>query len=92
MALMIEPTDECVWGPPGTYIVRVVAKTDGTETAVEQVVSPDQALAQWLPALEHPNRSHPDHVPSLLYTKGVNAGGFGNNRNVSETEVYLSCP
>jgi hypothetical protein len=92
MALMIEPADECVWGPPGTYIVRIVAKTCGAEMAVKQVVSSDQAFAQWLPALEHTNHSHLDHIPPMLYTKGVNAGGFRNNKNTVETEVYLSCP
>ena len=88
-ALMIEPTVECVWGAPGTYIVRLSMKTDGTEMAVEPVSVSDPSCAQWLPALEHPNRLPLDHVPPLLYTKGLNAGGFDNNKNVRETQVYL---
>lgn len=89
VALMIERTEECVWGPPGTYIVCVDVKTDGSEISMEQLVASDPTYAQWLPAFEHPNPSHLDHVPPLLYTKGVNAGGFSNNKNTVETEVYL---
>ncbi len=91
LVLMVEPTDECIWGPLGTYIVRVVMRTDGTVLRAEPVVAPDPSCAQWLPALEHPVRGPLDHEPALLYTRGVNAGGFDNNTNDLATEVYL-CP
>ncbi len=88
-ALMIEQTDEFVWGPPGTHIVLVTLKTNGGAAKAEQLTKPDPALAQWLPALAHPAGLSADRVPPLLYTRGINAGGFDNNKNAVETEVRL---
>ena len=88
VALMIEDTGECVWGPPGTYIVLVEVTSDGHMSA-RYVTTPDAACAQWLPAFEHVSETSPNHAPPLLYTKGINGGGFGNNKNRVETEVYL---
>ena len=31
----------------------------------------------------------PAHTPPMLFTRGTNAGGFGNNRNDVQTEVCL---
>jgi hypothetical protein len=88
-ALMIEPTEECVWGAPGTTVVRLKAKTDDGEIVTERVSDSDRTCARWLPALEHAQQAPLDHVPLLLYTKGINAGGFANNKNAVETDVVL---
>ena len=88
-ALMIEETDTCVWGALGTHIVRVEAESDGSDATAEVVTTPDYACAQWLPAFAHYGGDLPDHAPPLLYTRGTNAGGFGNNKNDVQTEVCL---
>lgn len=90
--LMVAPGSACVWGPAGTHLVRVAFDADGTGVEAERLTPPDPACAQWLPALEQPGCISRDHLPALLYTKGVNAGGFGNNQNDLETEVFLCLP
>ena len=85
--LMIEPTDHCVWGPDGTNIVWV--RIDGDNVSGQMLCERDPESAQWLPALEHPLIGGLDHVPALLYTRGKNAGGFGDNQNELKTKVYL---
>ncbi len=69
--------------------MRVDAKLDEPEITAIQVAAPDPSCAQWLPALEHPAGFSQDHIPPLLYTKGKNAGGYENNMNSLECEVYL---
>ena len=86
-ALMVEPTEACVWGPPGTYVVWVTV--EGQEITVECVSAQEPEVAQWLPALEHPTLGGLDHAPALMYTRGRNAGGFGDNQNELETAVHL---
>ncbi len=88
-ALMIEQTEECVWGAPGTSIVSVETGEDGTPQPAVQVTPTHPDCAYWLPAQPHYGAAVPERVPALLYTKGVNAGGFGNNNNLVETEVFL---
>lgn len=88
-ALMIEQTKECVWGPLGTSIVFVETGEDGTPQASVRCTPTDPSCAYWLPAQPHYGATVPERVPPLLYTKGVNAGGFGNNNNFVETEVFL---
>jgi hypothetical protein len=85
--LMVEPTDQCVWGPGGTTITR--ATVDGTSVVSDPLCDADPEVAQWLPALEHPGPGGLDHSPALLFTRGENAGGFGDNANELKTEVCL---
>lgn len=87
--LMVEPTEDVVWGANGTSLVRVKMPISGGDRTVEQLTTPDQSCATWLPALERANRTHLLHEPAFLYTRGVNAGGFGNNQNELKTEVFL---
>ena len=89
VALMIEPTSECVWGPNGTRIVYLVVDQESPEIKVQHITEPDEAVAQWLPALEQPGLAPMDHEPVLLYTRGVNAGGFSANKNQTATEVWF---
>lgn len=90
--LMIAPGSDCVWGPAGTHLAQVSLAVDGTGLAVERLTVPDPGCAQWLPALEHPGLAPQERPPALLYTKGLNAGGFDNNRNELATEVFLCLP
>lgn len=88
-ALMVEPTEESVWGAPGTNITLVEVRADGTVVRSGQIAETDPGVAQWLPAQPHQSTTLPERVPPLLYTRGANAGGFGNNENSVETEVIL---
>ncbi|MCF7855830.1 MAG: BNR repeat-containing protein [Candidatus Pacebacteria bacterium] len=88
-ALMVGQTEACVWGPPGTYIVRVTVDERGGEMTADQLVPRADDRAQWLPAFEQPGGTLVGHIPPLLYTRGVNAGGFGNNSNEIRTEVTV---
>lgn len=88
-ALMVEQTEESVWGAPGTSIVLVELRGDGTGARGNQVTIADAARAQWLPAQPQQGTALPERILPLLYTRGVNAGGFGNNENSVKTEVIL---
>ena len=85
-SLMIESADRCVWGPDGTFTQMLVIKDRITTV---NITSADSEVAQWLPAMEHPPVDGLADVPGLMYTKGRNAGGFGNNQNALETDVVL---
>ena len=89
VALMVEQTEESVWGAPGTNIVLLEIRKDRKETLAMRVTPTDFGCAHWLPAQPHYGVTVPDRVPPLLYTKGVNAGGFDNNQNTVKTEVFL---
>ncbi len=88
-ALMVEQTDECVWGPPGTHIALVEIAKDGTPPTRVGATPSQPDCAHWLPAQPQCGPTPPQRVPPLLYTKGKNAGGFDQNKNVVETEVIL---
>lgn len=87
VVLMVEPTDHCVWGPNGTTLARLQIDQSGVDGHSLCVMDPESA--QWLPALEHPPLGGLDQTPALLYTRGQNAGGFGDNQNELSTEVHL---
>jgi hypothetical protein len=88
--LMAEPTEECVWGPNGTYIVQATISKEGV--SAEPVSGPESDSAHWLPAYAHASVGASDSDNAMLFTRGRNAGGFGNNANELETEVYLVAP
>ena len=88
-ALMIEPTRQCVWGPPGTYIARVLASCAPGALKAKTVCPPDKDSAQWLPSLAHRASADDGSALPLLYTRGRNAGGFGSNKNQLPTEVWF---
>ncbi len=89
VALMVEPTPECVWGAPGTSIVLAELREDGTCSRSVQVTPSDPEYATWLPSQPHQVVASRGCMPPLLYTKGVNAGGFANNKNTVKTEVFF---
>lgn len=88
-ALMIEQTDESEWGAAGTGIVFVESRGNGAELKSIQVTPSDEGCAQWLPAQPHCVAAMGERLPPMLYTKGLNAGGFSNNQNAVQTEVFL---
>jgi hypothetical protein len=88
-ALMLEPTPDPIWGPNGTWVVRLRIPPAGADIAVEQICVPDETVAQWLPAQEQPGWAPLDHKPALLYTRGTNAGGFSANVNETTTQAWL---
>jgi hypothetical protein len=90
IALMIRPdgVQDCHWGPNGTFTVRWILSDDGS-TRMESTTLPDAERASWLPALEHPVLSPLTNFPAMLYTNGLNAGGFSQNRNRIDTRLML---
>lgn len=88
-ALMVEQTNESVWGAPGTSIVIVESRGGGAGPRRIPVTPTEAGSAHWLPAQPHGIPGTTEQEPPLLYTKGVNAGGFGNNTNAVKADVFL---
>ncbi|MFC1452161.1 BNR-4 repeat-containing protein [Verrucomicrobiota bacterium] len=85
---------ETSWGDPGLELWYV--KTDHTGRCLgrRQITPPFPEAAHWLPSLESWDWCRPEASPIdrpwLLYTQGLNAGGFGNNVNMCRTKVLLT--
>lgn len=90
--LMAAPAAEQGWGAKGTELVRLLADPDGSIRAAELVCPPDADMPHWLPSIERWCWQTPITRPALLYTRGVNAGGYSRNRNQVNTEVVLQLP
>ncbi len=91
-ALMIAPTDDCVWGPPGTDIVLLEMDAKAaTPRCIFMTPSPPDC-ARWLPAQPQGGPPPSGHALPLLYTQGRNAGGFSRNKNTTRTDVILALP
>lgn len=89
---MLQPAGSGAWGEPGTHLVRVVIEPDDatpTSMSAETLAAPDEACAQWLPAWEHAGGGRFPEVPALLFTRGENAGGYAQNENDVEAEVWF---
>ena len=87
--LMASPEAKPGWGAEGTALVRMVFGADGQIRRTEPLRPADPGLPQWLPSLERFCPHAPVGRPALLFTRGVNAGGYGQNRNSVCTEVWL---
>jgi hypothetical protein len=90
--LMVAPKTERGWGAKGTELVRVLVSPDGSIRRSELVCPTDPDMPQWLPSIERFCWHAPIDRPALLYTRGINAGGYSRNRNRVETEVWLQLP
>ena len=90
--LMVSPTAEVGWGAEGTSLVRL--EFDGAGHLVDRALvrTPEPTLPHWLPSLERWCWHAPIDRPALLYTRGVNAGGYSNNVNRVKTEVWVDQP
>lgn len=88
--LMVLPKGkDCTWGPPGTSLLRMIMHPVTGATEWETVGRSDPGVAQWLPALARPGAIPGAERPPLLFTQGINAGGFGNNQNAVRCQVFL---
>ena len=87
--LMASPAPGVGWGDNGTTLVRLVVDADGRVSHKEIVGPPQPGMPHWLPSLERWCWHAPADRPALLYTRGMNAGGYGNNVNRVKTEVWL---
>ena len=87
--IMLAPTKENVWGADGT--ITVVLKIDVSKSKVEKLFQTpgDLSTAQWLPSFAHSHHRKTGAPPMMLYTEGINAGGFQNNYNERATKVWL---
>lgn len=90
--LMVAPKAEQGWGDKGTELVRVLVSPDGSIRRSELVCAPDPDMPHWLPSIERFCWHAPIDRPALLYTRGINAGGYSRNRNRVETEAWLQVP
>ncbi|HUT37607.1 MAG TPA: BNR-4 repeat-containing protein [Planctomycetota bacterium] len=90
--LTLRPASARGWGAPGTALVRVLVGPGEGAKQARLVREPEPGLAHWLPSLEHWSWNAPSPRPALVYTRGINAGGYANNVNPIETEVWLEMP
>jgi hypothetical protein len=90
--LMVAPDNERGWGTRGTELVRLLIGPDCSVRGTETVRRPDANMPHWLPSLERWCWHAPIDRPALLYTRGINAGGYQHNRNDVNTEVWLQIP
>jgi hypothetical protein len=90
--LMVAPAAERGWGEKGTELVRVLVDSNGSVRRSELVRQPDPDMPHWLPSIERWCWHAPVECPSLLFTRGRNAGGYSHNRNQLATEVGLQVP
>ena len=82
-AIMLEPTKDNEWGANGTFTTVLKISPKGDIAEVFRTGS-DPNGANWLPGL-----SGDGAVPLLIYTEGVNAGGFDNNQNDLASNTWL---
>jgi len=90
--LMVAPQREAAWGAKGTELVRLLISPDGSIRRSELVRPPDPTVPHWLPSIERWCWHARADRPALMYTRGINAGGFRHNRNRVNTEVWLQLP
>jgi hypothetical protein len=89
---MVAPQSQRAWGAQGTELVRLLFGVDGSFRRSERVCPMDPDIPHWLPSIERWCWHAPVCRPMLLYTRGINAGGYQYNRNRVKTEVRLQIP
>jgi hypothetical protein len=90
--LMVSPAAEPGWGAKGTSLVRLEFDAEGRVVRQALVRAPEPDLPNWMPSLERWCCHAPVDRPALLYTRGLNAGGYSNNVNSTRTEVWIEQP
>lgn len=90
--LMVSPEAEVGWGAKGTALVRLEFDAAGRVIRQSLVRPPERDLPHWMPSLERWCWHAPVDRPALLYTRGLNAGGYSNNINSVKTEVWVDQP
>lgn len=87
--LMVSPEADAGWGANGTTLVRLECDAQGRVVRPSLVRAPEPTVPHWMPSLERWCWHAPLDRPALLYTRGLNAGGYSNNVNSVQTEVWL---
>ena len=87
--LTVSPEAGKGWGDVGSSLVRLRFDAAGRITERGLVRPPQPGVPDWLPSLERFAPHAPTDAPALLYTSGLNAGGYDNNVNSVKTEVWL---
>ena len=90
--LMVSPEAETGWGANGTTLVRLECDAQGRVIRQSLVRAPEPGMPHWMPSLERWCWHAPVDRPALLYTRGLNAGGYSNNVNSVKTEVWVEQP
>ena len=90
--LMVAPEKSLGWGPNETELVRMHISPDGRICGVWRVCELDANIPHWLPSIERWTWNAPIERPALIYTRGLNAGGYAANRNSVNTEIRLQLP
>lgn len=86
---MASPEAEVGWGGKGTSLIRLEFNAEGRVIHQSLVRTPEPDLPHWMPSLERWCWHAPVDRPALLYTRGLNAGGYSNNVNRLRTEVWI---
>ena len=89
---MLESTEAYAFGPPGTHLCLIETEPTGSLDKAGGVIPHEPDRANWLPAQPHGSPFFPVSPPAVLYTRGINAGGFDQNKNALATAVRLARP
>ena len=87
--LMVSPEAAVGWGEKSTSLVRLEFDAQGQVVHQSLVRAPEPDMPHWMPSLERWCWRAPVDRPALLYTRGLNAGGYSNNVNIVKTEVWV---
>jgi hypothetical protein len=90
--LMVSPDQARGWGAIGTDLVRLLVNQDSSIRTVEPVSTAATDRPRWLPAIERWCWHAPFDAPALVFTHGINAGGYAQNVNQVATEIWLQMP
>ncbi len=87
ICIQIHPTSEVpIMGNPNSQLLILVLDASGNPISHEFMTAEKPNIA-WLPSIE---RHHFSQNPAILYTEGINLGGFDNNINRTITNhVWL---
>jgi hypothetical protein len=73
------------WGNPSQEVFHLVSGDGGASFACNQVSTPDDSAASWLPSISFSGPSQPVEKPVILYTHGEPGEGL---KPATDTEVY----
>ena len=79
----IDPEE--AWGHPSQEVFHLVSRDRGASFGCNQVSTPDDSLANWLPSISLAGPFHPVEKPVILYMHGVKGEGCSPP---DETEVF----
>jgi len=68
---------------------QIGLNTDGDVLRAAAVCDPLPGVPDWLPNIERRAAGGAAARPALLFTRGLNAGGFAKNKNEIKTQVWL---